>query len=338
MCPACRASGRPPGALELGTIVRIEGDDVREGALICSEALCQREHPILDGIPVVVADLRSWASHQLPAALRRDDLSAFSTSLLGDAAGPGSAFDQERATLSTYAVAHWGDAASLAQLFARALGLLDAPPNGMWIDLGCAVGRATRDLALRTGELGVGVDLNFSMLRLAEQLRSSGHAEFDRRRVGLVYDRIALDVAEMPAERMSFWCCDVANLPFPDGLFAGALSLNLVDCVGSPIAHLLEMARVLGAGADALLSTPYDWSPNASPVEQWLGGHSQRGPRGGSSAAELRRVMEAVPIPFQIEAEQEQVPWRVYVHERASMDYAVHLLHLRRDSLDRPRS
>jgi SAM-dependent methyltransferase len=321
--------------------VRAEADDVLEGVLVCPNQDCQREHPIVDGIAVVVADLQSWASHQLDAVLRREDLSSFMESLLGDAAGPGSALDRERTTLSAYARTHWGDLdphepirseASFVQLLDTALELMPQSPRGMWLDLGCAVGRGTLEMARRTGDLAVGVDLSFSMLRVAERMRREGRAVFELRRVGLVYDRCDLPIADVPRERLSFWCCDAGALPFTDGLFDGALSLNVVDCVPSPLAHLMELGRVLRGGAPALLSSPYDWSPNATPVAQWLGGHSQRSAQHGSSAAELRRALGSIDHALVIKQERDRVPWRVYVNERASMDYAVHLLHLERSA------
>jgi len=342
ICPTCRAAGRQALPLVLGTIVRYEPDeDVLEGLLVCPNADCQREHPIIDGIAVVVPDLQSWASHQLDAVLRRDDLSSFMESLLGDAAGPGSVFNNERTNLSAYGRAHWGDLdaeeplapeASFVHLLNTALELMLQPPRGMWVDLGCAVGRATLEMARRTGDLAVGVDLSFSMLRVAERMRRAGRAGFGLRRVGLVFDRLDLAIADVPAERLSFWCCDVGALPFADGLFDGALSLNVVDCVPAPLQHLEELGRVLRGGAPALLSSPYDWSPNATPVAQWLGGHSQRSPQHGSSAAELRRALASIDHGLIIKKERDRAPWRVYVNERASMDYAVHLLHLERSA------
>jgi SAM-dependent methyltransferase len=322
--------------------MRCEAEDIREGVLVCTDPLCQREHPIIDGIPIVVSDLQSWAAHQLQAVLWRNDLSAVTESLLGDAAGPTSVLERERTTLSAYGRAHWGELdcdeplpreASLGQLVERALDLLESPEaaQGLWVDLGCAVGRGTYELALRGGELAVGVDLSFGMLRVAERARCDSRAVFGVRRVGLVYDRREIRIPDMPSERMSFWCCDVGSLPFADGSFGGALSLNVLDCVPSPLQHVMEMGRILRSGAPALLSTPYDWSANATPLEHWLGGHSQRGPAHGSSAAELRRALATLDSGLHIEVEQDRVPWRVYVNERASMDYAVHLLRLRRN-------
>jgi SAM-dependent methyltransferase len=180
----------------------------------------------------------------------------------------------------------------------------------------------------RGADLAVGVDLSFAMLRLAERVRRDGLAVFPLRRVGLVFDRRELRVPVVPAERMTFWCCDVDNLPFADATFSGALSLNVLDCVPSPLQHLAEMGRVLSPGMPALLTTPYDWAATATPVAQWLGGHSQRSEAHGSSAAELRRALLTVDTRLSVAAEEDRVPWRVYVNERASMDYAVHMLRL----------
>jgi SAM-dependent methyltransferase/uncharacterized protein YbaR (Trm112 family) len=339
VCPTCRARTGQLSPLALGTVVSVKGDDVREGVLVCSEATCLREHPIVDGIPIVVSDLQSWATHQLNAVFRRDDLSGFLESLLGDAAGPASELDRERTTLSAYSRVHWADfdpgeplprESSFANLVDSAFDLLSAPPTGVWIDLGCAVGRGTRELGCRTGALSIGVDLSFSMLRVAERARHTGRVVYPQKRVGMVFDRRDFPVADMPAELLSYWCCDVGNLPFVDATFDGALSLNVLDCVASPLQHLLELGRVLRADAPALLSTPYDWSANATPLADWVGGHSQRGDAHGSSAAELRRVLRTVDMRLSVVAERDPVPWRVYVNERASMDYALHMLLLKK--------
>jgi SAM-dependent methyltransferase/uncharacterized protein YbaR (Trm112 family) len=344
LCPTCRVAGRDPGSLELGTVARADGDDVLEGVLVCPERLCRREHPIVDGIAVVVADLSTWATHQLGAVLRRDDLTEFTESLLGDAAGPGSTLDQERSTLGAYGRGHWGDhddedplprSDTLAGLLDTALSLLDEPPAGPWLDLGCAAGRGTLELASRTGDLAVGADLSFSLLRVADRVRREGRALFPLRRVGLVYDRKDLAVSDVRRDLTSFWCCDVALLPFPDAVFAGALALNVLDCVHSPLGLLLELGRTLGLGASALLSTPYDWAPTATPVESWLGGHSQRAEARGSSAAELRRILApdasaGVDTGLSIIAERDRVPWQVYANERSSTRYELDLLRLQR--------
>lgn len=322
VCPACRAVERGLRVLELGTVASEEDGDVREGVLVCPDPACRREHPIVDGIPVVVADLPGWASHQLDAVLLRDDLTSFTASLLGDLAGTESTLERDRRNLSGYGHAHWEG--GFGELVDSALALIGEPPGGMWIDVGCATGRGTLELARRTGDLAVGVDLSFAMLRCAERVRRTGRAVYLRRRVGLVYDRREVDVADVPAERMSFWCADATALPFAAGAFDGALSLNILDCVAAPFGHLLELARAVRG--DVLLSTPYDWAPAATAPQHWLGGHSQRAAHGGDSATELRRALRLAEL--ELVAERDGVPWQVYVNERSRMDYTLDVLHL----------
>jgi SAM-dependent methyltransferase len=299
--------------------------------LLCPEPACRREHPIVDGIPIVVPDVRAWAAHQLPSVLRRGDLAPATESLIGDAAGPGTALEAERANLSSYGHGHWLGG-SVANVLETALALLEAPPRGLWLDAGCAAGRATVELARRSGELAVGVDLSFSMLRLAERVRREGRAAFGLRRVGLVYDPVEVDVPDVPD--VAFWCADVGMLPFAEATFAGAASLSVLDSVPSPLAHLSELARALAPGAPAVLGCPYDWNPAATPVEQWIGGHSQRGGSGGSSAAELRRLLGAAGL--ELTAERDGVPWEVYANERSTVRYALDVVALRRPSAATP--
>ncbi len=83
--------------------------DVLAGILHCSNPSCQHEYPILDGIPVIVPDLRALLQERGVELLLRDDLDPALESLLGDAMGPGAWFDAIRQTLSTYGWDGWAD-------------------------------------------------------------------------------------------------------------------------------------------------------------------------------------------------------------------------------------
>ena len=346
VCPSCRAYGRAAPRLGLGTMIQVDstrwGDDLIEGVLVCPA--CMREHPILDGVVVAVANIASWAEHQGDAVLRRHDLSPITEGMLGDALGRGGSFDKERHDLSTYGQAHWGDRAELdplpaagrmADLVATATATLPAPPAGVWLDAGCSVGRGSLEPAAAGAELVVGVDLNMAMLRRAEQARRTGVATWPRRRVGQVFDPGRATCDDLPRDRVAFVCGDVGVLPFADASFAGALSLNVLDCVPSPVGHLGELGRVVADAGAVLLSTPYDWATNASAMEQWLGGHSQRGDHKGASEPELRRLLSAelaagIDTGLTIAAERDDVPWHLTLNARSTMHYRLHLLRLAR--------
>lgn len=326
ICPACRAFGRPDSPLALAQTLREDGDEIVEGALQCSAPSCLREHPIIDGIPVVVADLIGWAAHQLPAVMRRADLSPWMTSLLGDAAGPGSPHDADRKNIALYASAHY--AGGFGDLVAR---VLETPPSpGTWLDVGCSTGGGTFALARAGASLAIGVDLSFGMLRVAERARRTGVARFERRRIGVVYEQVEAELADHDPSRVAFVCADATRLPFAEGAAAGALAVNIIDCVADPIGVLVELARAIADGARAVVATPYDWAPNVTPLGAWLGGHSQRAPHEGRGEVVLRAVLGDPQVGFAITAEHDRVTWRLPIADRAAMEYQVHVLDLAR--------
>jgi ubiquinone/menaquinone biosynthesis C-methylase UbiE len=136
---------------------------------------------------------------------------------------------------------------------------------------------------------------------------------------------------------VDFWVCDAVCLPFGDDTYALAASLNLLDCVQSPYDHLKEMARVLLPEAGALIATPYDWNPNATPVEAWLGGHSQRSPHHGASEAMLHSLLAEGKHPqavrtLEVVSELGAVPWHLRLHDRSSVRYQSHMTVVRKKS------
>jgi SAM-dependent methyltransferase len=317
-------------------VLREEGEHIVEGALACPA--CGAQYPILDGVPLLLADLASYVASGGTALLTRDDLAIETENRLGEAWGPGSPFDVHRQHLSIYAADHYGDLdpeasqpwpGSALSLLARGLDRAGELSPAPAIDLGCAVGRTTFELAARTEGLVLGVDLSFPMLRLASSALRQGRVRYPRRRVGLVYDRRDFAVRLPGAERVDFWACDAANPPFPSATFGTAVALNLLDCVPAPRALLEALARLLSPGGTAILSTPYDWSPQATPPTAWLGGQPRpAAPGGGASEPALRALLtstspDAVP-GLEMTAEDEDLPWRVRLHERSAVEYRVH--------------
>ncbi len=85
-----------------------------------------------------------------------------------------------------------------------------------------------------------------------------------------------------------------------------------------------------------LVIGPYDWSGVTTPLEAWIGGHSQRGKDEGSPPARLRRLIDPDGQPpaltgWRIVGEADDVPWTIRSHERSFTEYRVHLLALRKN-------
>ena len=342
LCPVCRAVGSGSAPLRIASVAREADGHILEGVLHCSQPNCQREYPILDGIPLIIANLRSYISDSVLAIYGRRDLSESLESLLGDCCGPGSTFDQTRQHLSSYAWEHYadldpdeptGEPRPGTMLCALEAGweLAAAFPPGPLLEVGCSVGRGTFALAERSESLVLGVDLNFAMLRMASEVLRQGSVRYPRRRVGLVYDRREFSASFSHSENVDFWACDALALPFAASTFSLAVSLNVLDCVAGPAEFLAQLGFVLQAGGKAMLTCPYDWSPGATPLETWLGGHSQRSPSEGASEPVLRSLLTPGASPASVSGlefvgERLKLPWHVRLHDRSTMTYQVHLV------------
>ncbi len=353
LCPRCRRAAGIDAPLRPAAILRSEPGTILEGVLLCSNEQCLGEYPIIDGVPIILYDLRAHISQNMLPLLVRTDLTGAMEGLLGDCFGPGSAFDVNRQILSTYAFDHYGDLdpegaadsltppGSVLRLAERALERLGERPRGPIIDMGCSVGRTSFSLAEASHDIVLGIDSNPGMLRLAARVLREGVVSYPKRRVGIVFDRREYPVHFDQADKVDFWACDVMDPPFAAGTFNFAMSLNVLDCTASPYEHLKAVARILAPGAGALISTPYDWSTTATPVEQWLGGHSQRSASRGAGEEMLRSLLAGGGHPASIQDlepvfEIESSPWTVRLHDRSAMQYGVHTIAVRKKDDSRP--
>jgi SAM-dependent methyltransferase len=346
VCPVCARNGRAAQPLVVAAVREQRGDEILSGILHCPDSACRYEFPILDGIPVIVPDLHRLMNDHGVEILLRDDLDPLLESLVGDAIGPNSWFDGVRQVLSTYGWDGYGDLdpAETAQpdgpvpgaarrCLERLLDLAGPMAPRRIVDLGCASGRTSFLMAERYPPASVlGIDLNLGVLRLARQA-AGGFVSYPRRRIGLVYDRRRFPVNLAGSAKVDFWACDAMALPFAAGSADLAVALNLFDCVPEPRRLLAGMADLLASGGRLLMATPYDWSTRATPVETWVGGHSQRAEHGGSGEHFLRTLIESGAHPQSVPgltriAEEAAFPWHTRLHERGAVQYRTHLLAL----------
>lgn len=211
----------------------------------------------------------------------------------------------------------------------KGLELANIGAEGPVLDIGCSVGRTTFALAEKFQTPVLGIDLNFSMLRMASEILRTGTVKYPRRRVGLVYDRREFQAKFENTELVDFWACDATSLPFSPQQFATIVTLNTLDCTHSPVEFLSSISSAMKPGASAIMACPYDWSNAATPIESWLGGHSQRTADSGASEPVLRRMLtpgNAQSIVGLKWTAEEEVDWQVRMHDRSTVSYQVHLV------------
>jgi SAM-dependent methyltransferase/uncharacterized protein YbaR (Trm112 family) len=343
ICPRCALDGRGQNELQISAVYSQSGDIIVSGIIRCPERACRMSYPVLDGVPVIVPNVAEYIANSQAQIMRREPLHDDLQGLLGDAIGPGTEFDQTRQYLSIYCWGHYADldpaeqpkqarsavSTLLDDCAVAALGL-----SGPAIDLGCSVGRSSFELAAYTRGLVLGVDLNFAMLRLGQAVLMRKQLNYERRRIGIVFDRREFPVELPSADSVDFWACDVLALPFRGGAFGSALALNVLDCVTAPRDMLAVLRALLVEGGVALVCTPFDWTPGATPVGNWIGGHSQSGRDKGAAEPMMEELLSVASnansvAGFAITDTISAARWVTRLHDRSTVHYQVYAMALR---------
>lgn len=143
------------------------------------------------------------------------------------------------------------------------------------LDLGCAVGRSSFELA-RTFKQVVGIDLSARFVGAAQQLQAGETLHYFEHDEGELGHKASASLAVLGlqelASKVIFEQGDACNLGPEhtdfDLIFAG----NLIDRVADPAAFLRDMARRVSAGGLLVISSPYTLLTEYTPRENWVGG------------------------------------------------------------------
>jgi len=163
------------------------------------------------------------------------------------------------------------------------------------LDIGCAVGRSSFELARGFSEV-IGIDFSTRFIQIAVLLQQRGrlpYAIYDEGELQSYHwadlDRLGLkDVAQ----RVQFFQGDAANLKPIYRDFDLVLAANLIDRLRDPARFLQEMAQRILPGGLLVLSSPYTWLEEFTPKENWLGGVRRDG-ENRTTLAGIRAVLES---------------------------------------------
>lgn len=182
------------------------------------------------------------------------------------------------------------------------------------LDLGCAVGGATFELAREFSEV-VGVDLSASFIAACETLRSDGVLPFDAPREGALRDSLLACVdPAIPRTRASFVRADACSLPPELEGFDAVLIANLLCRVPNPRAILSRLSGPRGLvrpGGIVVITSPYSWSEQFTPRRAWLGGFAD----GAHSVNSFDGLAAILGEAFEL-VEQRQMPLVIREHAR----------------------
>lgn len=158
------------------------------------------------------------------------------------------------------------------------------------LDIGCAVGRSTFELARRASHV-LGVDFSRAFIDAANMMKREREmwceviVEGNQTRKYLV--RVP---EEINSANVRFEHSDAMNLRSDIGKYDLVLASNLICRLPDPRKFLARLPGLVAPGGALLLATPFSWLHEYTPEANWLGGQGRKGAR--SSWDTLREALE----------------------------------------------
>jgi putative 4-mercaptohistidine N1-methyltranferase len=192
------------------------------------------------------------------------------------------------------------------------------PPNAARaLDLGCAVGRSSFELA-RTHEEVVGIDYSAAFIQAADNIARNGKLRY----LFAVEGNLAQEaIAEVPdgvdPQRVTFEVGDACALREDLGSFDTVLAANLLCRLPEPEACIQRFPSLVKPGGQLIITSPYTWMEDYTPQEKWLGGKSHNGAQVRSLDGLRERLEDEFDLlekrdqPFLIREHQRKYQWSV---------------------------
>ena len=176
---------------------------------------------------------------------------------------------------SHYGQDYFGVASFPRTMSQLCLDLMKDRPRHRALDLGCAVGRATFELAREFDEV-TGLDASARFIRIGVELQEKGYSRYTRVEEGelVSYHEITLSDLDLEGtrERVSFQQADACNLkPLHTG-YDLVLATNLIDRLYSPRRFLTAIHERILPGGLLVIASPYSWDEQFTEKHEWLGG------------------------------------------------------------------
>jgi len=225
---------------------------------------------------------------------------------------PSSRYETDR-LLSEYAEFHYGDEyfgvpnfpKALAQLAVQAMG--DKPARKA-LDLGCAAGRATFELAQHFEHV-TGIDFSARFIGLATEFAQQGVLRYtltDEGELVFYRERKLADLGlDEVRRKVEFLQGDACNLkPMLTG-YDLILAANLIDRLYSPLTFLSTVHERITPGGLLLIASPYTWLEEHTKRKEWIGGFK----KDGESFTTLAGLKEVLGRHFRLIAGPLEVPF-----------------------------
>ncbi|HWV15672.1 MAG TPA: 5-histidylcysteine sulfoxide synthase [Cellvibrio sp.] len=197
---------------------------------------------------------------------------------------PSSHYETDK-LLSEYAEFHYGDEYFGVANFSKALAELAGEfaaelPRRRVLDLGCASGRASFELA-KYFDAVTGIDFSARFIAQGVQLATGEalrYAIADEGELVQYKSRSLTDLGlSETKDKVEFFQGDACNLKPQFSDYDFILAANLIDRLYNPGKFLQDIHQRLTMGGLLMLASPYTWLAEHTPREDWLGGFKKDG-------------------------------------------------------------
>lgn len=182
------------------------------------------------------------------------------------------------------------------------------------LDLGCAVGRSSFELAAAGAEV-TGIDFSSAFITAANELQRTGRLDYERHDEAAAKTKlIAKAPANLPRERVRFETGDAMDLRGDLGAFDIVHAANLLCRLPEPEKLLARLPYLVRPGGQLLLATPCTWLEEFTPRAHWPVGSTRDWLREKLSADfELDLQLD---MPFLIREHARKFQWSVALGTR----------------------
>jgi len=145
-------------------------------------------------------------------------------------------------------------------------------PAARALDLGCAVGRSTFEMARHCREV-VGLDFSHAFIGAAQCLQQGGRLAYHRlEEAGVSTPLEAAAPAGVELERVRFLQGDAMQLPADMGRFDRVHAANLICRLPEPRRLLDRLPELVAPGGELVLATPCTWLEEFTSRAHWPSG------------------------------------------------------------------
>jgi len=168
------------------------------------------------------------------------------------------------------------------------------------LDLGCATGRASFELA-KYFDTVEGVDFSVRFVGVGSKLKNEGYVAYSSKEEGEITKPKKVTLQELGyealKEKVAFWQGDACNLKPNFKGYDLIMATNLIDRLYNPKLFLEDVSSRLNAEGILVLTSPYTWQEESTPKDLWLGGYYDAE---GKEVRTLESLRETLGAEFEL--------------------------------------